>query len=202
MHAECPNFHEFCWFLYQVAHKNFMVCPAESFNPISPAFRRIEFIGFEFLRSLDLFPSEKQLLLEYLLFTASRCVSAHRQHVETGNECHKCICFQTCNHDTREDVDNHTTILFRLAHHRQGIFFFVTGLAFRLFNLFPPVCFFTFGTEEDACFKMRISCVSPLHTTLSSRSPVACVCRKLQASLLEQDPIVFRWKHSSVFRSV
>ena len=28
---------------------------------------------------------------------------------------------------------------------------------------------------------------------------VACVCRKLQTSLLEQDPIVFRWKLSSVF---
>ena len=35
----------------------------------------------------------------------------------------KSICFQTCNHDTREDVDNHTTIHSRLAHRRQGIFF-------------------------------------------------------------------------------
>ena len=52
---------EFCLILYQVAHKNFMVCPAEAFNPISPAFRRIEFIGFEFLRytTLDLLSLRK-----------------------------------------------------------------------------------------------------------------------------------------------
>ena len=49
---------------------------------------------------------------------------------------------------------------------------------------------------------MRISCVSPLHSTLSSRSLAACVCRKQQASLLEQDPTVFRWKHSLVFCTV
>ena len=41
-------------------------------------------------------------------------ITFHRQHVEIGNDSLECICFQTCNHDTRDDVDNHTTIFFIL----------------------------------------------------------------------------------------
>ena len=59
--------------------------------------------------------------------------------------------FQTCNHDTRDDVDNHTTIFFILPLIDKEFRALVTGLAFRLFELFKSVCVFTFGTEEYAC---------------------------------------------------
>ena len=55
-------------------------------------------------------------------------------------------------------------------------------------SMATSVCFFTFGTERACLLQVRISSISPLHSTLSSRSPVTC-----QASLLV---------HSSVFRSV
>ena len=34
---------------------------------------------------------------------------------EVSNDSHECICFQTCNHDTRDDVENHITIFFILS---------------------------------------------------------------------------------------
>ena len=109
-----------------------MVCPTEAFNPSSPAIRAIEFVGSEFwdTQPWTLFslrtaaapsvPSFFDLALTLLL---------HHQHVDASNECHKCIRFQTCNHDTRDDADNHVTIFF----------------------IFTSVCSFTFGTEEDTC---------------------------------------------------
>ena len=60
-----PNFDS-----YQMHPKNFMVCPAEAFNPNSSTFRGIKFVGSE---SWDTQPwtffffSQSHLLLEYLL---------------------------------------------------------------------------------------------------------------------------------------
>ena len=81
------------------------------------------------------------MLLEYLLFSTSRWVSSHHQRVEIGNDGHECICFQTCNHDTRDDVDNHTTIFLHLALPPidKGFLAPVAGLASRLFELFTSV---------------------------------------------------------------
>ena len=34
--------------------------------------------------------------------------------MDESNDSHECICFQTCDHDTRDDADNHTTRFFKL----------------------------------------------------------------------------------------
>ena len=44
--------------------------------------------------------------------------------------------FQTCNHDTRDDVDNHTTIFFIFPAIDKEFWALVAGLAFILFKLF------------------------------------------------------------------
>ena len=103
-------------------------------------------------------------------------VTSHHQHVDFSNECHKCICFPTCNYDTRDDADNYTTVFFILSTIDKG---FLT-LALRLFELFTSVCSFTFGTEEDACSKWVFP-ASPTFFHIVSRRPVACVCRKKTA---------------------
>ena len=47
MTPDCPFLYRI-FVSYQVNPENFVVCPAEAFNPISLAFRRIEFIGSDF----------------------------------------------------------------------------------------------------------------------------------------------------------
>ena len=113
------------------ASQEFLVRPAEAFNPNSSTFR--------WILSLSNF------------FSNSRWVSFHCQHVEIGNDRHECICFQTCNHDIRDDVENRTTMFFILPAIDEEFSAWVPGLAFTLFKLFSSVCFFTFGTEEYAC---------------------------------------------------
>ena len=67
------------------------------------------------IHNLGLFyVSESQLLLEYPLSSTFCWAFPHHQHVETGNDCHKCIGFQTCNYDTREGAENQTTIFYTL----------------------------------------------------------------------------------------
>ena len=104
--------------------------------------------------TLEFFLSESQLLLGCSLSSTSCWVSPHHQHVDTGNYCHKCTCFQTSNHDTREDVENHTTIFYILLHplHRQGILAPVAGLV----ELFTSVCPFPVGTEEVARYSRLV----------------------------------------------
>ena len=159
----------------------FQVCPAEAFNSNSLAFRRIEFIGSEFWDTQHnlgrLFSFRISNWSWSTFFSTSRWVFFHRQHVERSNDSHERNCFHTCNHDTLDDIDNDRRS-FSSCPQWQGIFCLVAGLPFRLFKLFMSVCLFTFGTEEYACSGWEFFCVSPLHPTLSSRSPAACVCRK------------------------
>ena len=116
-------------------------------------------------------------------------VTSHHQHVDTGNECHKCTCFQTCNHDTRVDANHYMTMLFILSTIDKEFSTLVTGLAFGLFELFTSVCSSTFGTEEDTCSRWDLfSSPTPFH--IVSRRPVACLCGKLQLSLFEQNSIL------------
>ena len=77
--------------------------------------RRMEFIGSE---SWDKQPCT------FFFFQHSNCAGFPFtvRLVDIGNDSHKCICFQTCNHDRRDDVDTHTTTFFHLAHNRQGFF--------------------------------------------------------------------------------
>ena len=110
--------------------------------------------------------------------------------------------FQTCNHGhTGWRWQSHDDT-FHLAHNRQEICSSSRRTGLNTVQDFHVSLFLHFRYWRGFLLWVRISCVSPLHPTLSSRSPVACMCRKQQASLLEQDPIVSRWKLSSVFRSV
>ena len=171
----------------------FQVCPAEAFNPYSSTFRRIGFIGSEFWDTQPwifvLIQNSNWSLSTF--FPTSRWVSSYRQHVEIGNDSHECICFQTCNHDTRDDVDNLTTIFYILPAVDKEFSALVTGLAFRLFELFPPVCVFTFGTEEYACSWCEFLASLHFIPRCLHGLPRHAGAEKLQASLLEQDPIVF-----------
>ena len=117
----------------------------------SITYNRIQWIWILRYTSLDLFSFR-------VATSTSHWVSSHRQDVEIGNIGHKCICFQTCNHDTRDDDDNHTTIFFILPSMDKGFWALVAGLASR-FELFTSVCSFTFRTEEDACSRRGFSCV-------------------------------------------
>ena len=93
--------------LYQVHPEGFQVCPA---NPNSSTFHRIVFIGSDFeIHNLGSFSQDSNLSLT-TFFSTSRWGCSYNQLVDIGNESHECICFQTCDHDTRDDVDNHTTI--------------------------------------------------------------------------------------------
>ena len=127
--------------------------------------------------TLDVFSSQNSNWSLSTFFSASRWVSSHH-HVDTSNDSHECICFQTCNHGTRDDVESCATIFFILTTVDKGFSASIEGLAFGLFKISTSVCVFTFGTEEDARSRWDLLCVSPLHPTLSSRSPVACVWKE------------------------
>ena len=96
--------------------ENLRACPAEAFNLVCPPLREYTSLDLNFeVHNLEpFFLSESQLLLEHSHFATSCWVSPHHQHVDTGNYCHKSTCFQTCNYDTREDADNHTTMFYIL----------------------------------------------------------------------------------------
>ena len=116
------------------------------------AVRRIEFIGSELRDTQPVtFFSHNSNCSMSTFFSTSRWSCSYHQLVDIGNDSHVCICFQTCNHDTRDDVDNHTTILFILPAIDKEFSALVAGLAFRLFKLLRQSVSFTFGTEEDAC---------------------------------------------------
>ena len=196
------------WEFYCVSRRS-----VQSRLPSFPQNRLPLDLNFE-IRNLGPFLSESQLLLEYSHFSISGWVSPHHQHVDTGNYWHRCTCFQTCNYDTREDADIHTTMFYILPPHRQGISALVAGLASRLFDRLSSVCPFPVGTEKDACsspFRLRSLSTAgsrldtPVFFTPSadvSRFPEGCECRKLQESPFEQDSFAFIWKHSPVFRFV
>ena len=196
------------WEFCSVSRRRVLVCPA---------FHRIDFFGSEFWdtqhRTIFSFRIETApwvvSLVDLLLGFSSPSASRYRQYC-----CHGCTCFQTCNHDTLEDADNHTTILYILSPHRQGILPLVAGLASRLVERLSSVRPFPVGTEEGACslpFRLRSLLTAglrldiPVFFTSSadvSRFPEARECTKLQESPFEQDPFAFHWKHSPVFRLV
>ena len=69
-------------------------------------------------------------------FSTSRWSCSYHQFVDISNDSYECICFQNCNHDTRDDVDDHTTIFFILLEIDKGFLALVARLAFGLFKLF------------------------------------------------------------------
>ena len=98
---------------------------------LSKAYEAIEPLAFHRVIALlrtDRNRKQNSCVLDYLHFSKSRLgplrtffsrpraeVTSHHQHVDRGNECHTCICFQTCNHDTPDDADNYMTIFFVLS---------------------------------------------------------------------------------------
>ena len=77
---------------YQVHPENFWCVPPKRSIPIiqlSAEYSPPD-LSYE-IRNPGLFfsLSEQQLLLEYLLFSTSRWVSSHHQHVEIGNDSHE-----------------------------------------------------------------------------------------------------------------
>ena len=127
-----PNFNFVCPFLSLFFPFSFPTCvlrilwcvpPKRSISFAQLFAERLLWISIFEIHNLGpfYFVSESQLLLEYSLSSTSCWVFPHHQHVDTGNDCRNCIWFQTCNHDTREDVENHTTIFYVLPLHGQGI---------------------------------------------------------------------------------
>ena len=167
-----------------------LLSQSAAFNRNSSSFRRIEIIDSE---SWDTQPwtfSQNSNCSLSTFFSRPRAeVTSHQQHVDIGNACNKKnICFQTCNHDTRDDADKHTTIFFILSTTDKD-FNSSRKTGLQTVWVFHVSLFLHFLYWKKHLFWMRISCVSSLHSTLSSRSPVACGCRKLQASLLERDQL-------------
>ena len=144
------------------------------------------------------------MLLDYSLSSTSCWVSPHHQHVDTGNHCHICTCFQLVitTHGRMSKITRRS--FTSCPPHRQGILAPVAGLASRLFERLSSVCPFPVGTEEDA-YSLPFPLGSLLFTTglrpdtLAfptssadvSRFRKACECRKLQESPLKQDPFAF-----------
>ena len=99
--------------------------------------------------------------------------------------------FPDCNHDTRDEVDNYMTIFFILSTIDKEFSTPVAGLTFRLKKfVMQSVPSLSVLKRIPALGENFLRLSTSFHTV--SRRPVACVCRKLQVSLLEQDPIVFR----------
>ena len=129
---------------------------------------------------MDFFSQNSNCSLSTFFSRPRAEVPSFHQHVEKGNECHKCICFQTCDQDTRDDTNSYTTIFFTLPSMDKGYSVLVAGLAFRLFELSRQ------SVPSPSVLKRvlalgEISLRLPLLSTIVSRRPVACV------SLLEQD---------------
>ena len=174
------------------------MCPAEAFNPNSSTFRRKEFIGSEFwdTQPWTFFSPQNSNCSMSTFFSRPRAeVTSHHQHVDIGNECHKRICFQTCNHDTRNDVNHYMTMFFILSTIDKEFSTLVAGLAFRLFELFTSVCSFTFGTEEDTCSRWHLfASPTPFHIGFTAS----------RGMLVRKIAIVSIWTklNSPIFRSV
>ena len=189
------------WTSHQVRPENFIACSAEAFNLVCPAFRRIELFGAEFwYATLDLslhlsFFQSRNCSLSTLTF---RPLAGFSSPTACGytQYCHAYICFKTCNHDTWEDADNHTTIFYILP--IQRIWALFAGLASRLFERSSSVCHFprryrrgclpfTFSPSLviNGWFEARYSCVLRSFGWCLSDSRGM----RLQESPFEQDPI-------------
>ena len=130
--------------LYQVRPEIFWCVPPKRSIPILPIFRRTEFIGSESWDTLPwTFFSFRMASLSNFFSRPPAGFLLTIQHVDTGNESHKCICFQTCNHDIRDEANNYTTIFYILP--------LVAGLASRLVEPLSSVRPFPVCTEEDSC---------------------------------------------------
>ena len=162
--------------------ENFTRCPTGVFNPNSLAFRRIESEFWDtqpFCLRRVAAPWVSSFLDLALSFFS-------HQYVEIGNYSNECICFQTCNHDTRVDTDNHTTIFFILLH-RQWIFCPSRRTDLQTVWAFHVSLFLHFRYWRGSLLLTRSSCVD--HFFL--RSPVTYACRKLRESVVEQNVIFF-----------
>ena len=168
--------------LFQMHPKNFWCVPPKRSIPI------LQLIGAELWDTQTwtfFFSSQKSNCSLSTLFSTSRWGCSYHQLVDTSNDSHECVCFQTCNHDTRGDVDKHTMIFFILSTKDKGFSAWVVGLAFRLFKLFPSVCVFHFRYRRVCLLLgenfLRIS--TSFHTSVSSWTRPNCCLLKTFISL-------------------
>ena len=180
---------------------------------LSKAYEAIEPLAFHRVIALlrtDRNRKQNSCVLVYLHFSLSRLgplrtffsrpraeVTSHHQHVDRGNECHTCICSQTCNHDTPDDADNYMTIFFVLSTIDKEFFNSSRRTGLQTAWVFHVSLFLHLWYWRGYLFLGEIFFASPTSFHIVSRRPVACVCRKLQLSLLERDPMVFRRKFFS-----
>ena len=157
---------------------------------LSKAYEAIEPLAFHRVIALlrtDRNRKQNSCVLVYLHFSLSRLgplrtffsrpraeVTSHHQHVDRGNECHTCICSQTCHHDTPDDADNYMTIFFVLSTIDKEFVPQVAGPAFRLLEFLTSVCSFTCGLKRILVLG-EIFFASPTSFHIVSRRPVACV---------------------------
>ena len=186
----------------QVHPENFRCVPPKRSIAKFSTFHSMEFIGSE---SWDAQPwtfvfFQKSNWSLSTFFSTSRRVSSYHQHVDIGNDSHQCICFQTCDHDTRDDVDNQMSIFFILPAIDKEFWTFVAWLAFKLFKLFRQSVSLSVLMSMLALGEILLRLSTSAHVVVTVSRGMRVL--KLHASLIEQDSIVFRWKHSSVFRSV
>ena len=117
--------------LYQLHPENFRCDPPKRSIPILQLSAEQNSLNLSFeVHNLGRFFLQKSNCSLSTFFSRPRAeVTSHNQHVEKSNECHKCICFQTCNHDTRDDADNYMTIFFILSTTDKEFSAFVARLA-------------------------------------------------------------------------
>ena len=157
--TDCP-FPEFCFVpgAFQEFHGVSRRSDQSHFSSFHQ--NRIHWIWVLRYTTLDSFLQNRNCSLSTFFSRPRAEVTSHHQHVDMGNECHRCIYFQTCNYDTRDDADNYKTMFWILPTIDKRFSALVAGLDLGRIELFTSVCPFTFGTEEDACSGWDLLCVS------------------------------------------
>ena len=168
-----------CPFLSQILSRtrcilriSWCVPPKRSISFSSFPQKRIHWIWVLRYTTLDLVSSQNSNCSLSTFFSRPRAeVTSHHQHVEIGNDGHKCICFQTCNHDTRDGADNYMTIFFILSTTDKDFLTPVAGLALRLFEFFHVSLFVHFWYWRGYSLLVRSSLRLPLLSTQSHGVP-------------------------------
>ena len=181
------------WISYPVRPEDFVVCPAEAFNLVWPAFRRIDFFDAKFLRYTTLDFSFRIATAPWVLSLFDLLLGFSSPSV-----CRLQAIIAMDAPVSRLAITTHgrmPIITWRLSTpRRQGILAQIAGLASRLIERLSSVRPFPVGTEEDACpLPFRLCSLSTAVLRLDthvffaasadiSRFPEASECRKRQES--------------------
>ena len=162
---DCP-FPEFCFVpgAFQELHGVSRRSDQSQFSSFHQ--NRIHWIWVLRYTTLDsFFPQNSNCSLTTFFSRPRAEVTSHHQHVDMSNECHRCICFQTCNYDTRDDADNYKTMFFILPTIDKRFSALVAGLALGRIELFYVNLFFHFRYWRGCLLWVRSSLRLPLLST-------------------------------------